>query len=154
MATDHSLETTTEGPEMGRVLVEALIENFGDLWELEKGRIFNDQVRRLYVTEALVDTGASILTLSKQKIQELGLKPVGQYSIRITGGPVMVTRYGTVKLTIQGRDCVTYVVDAHDGTPVLIGQINLEMLDFVIDMRTHKVIGNPAHGGEWMFENY
>ncbi len=33
-----------------------------------------------------------------------------------------------------------------------IGQVPLELLDFVVDMRQRKLIGNPAHGGEHMYE--
>jgi hypothetical protein len=37
---------------------------------------------------------------------------------------------------------------------VLIGQVPLELLDFVVDPRAQKLIGNPAHGGEQMLEMY
>lgn len=45
-------------------------------------------------------------------------------------------------------------MEVPDGTPALVGQIPLEYLDFVIDLRGQKLIGNPAHGGEHMFEAY
>jgi hypothetical protein len=35
---------------------------------------------------------------------------------------------------------------------VLIGQVPLELLDFVVDPRGQKLIGNPEHGGEQMIE--
>jgi hypothetical protein len=57
-----------------------------------------------------------------------------------------------VRLTIQGRECPTEVVEVPDSVPVLIGQIPLEYLDFVVDPRSRKLVGNPAHGGEHMFE--
>jgi hypothetical protein len=43
---------------MDRVLVEATFENREDLWAVEKSLISPDQVRRLTVADALVDTGA------------------------------------------------------------------------------------------------
>jgi hypothetical protein len=46
------------------------------------------------------------------------------------------------------------VLEAPASTPVLIGQISLEHLDFVIDPRSQKLIGNPAHGGEHTYEMY
>ncbi|MGA2258971.1 MAG: hypothetical protein ABSG53_30240 [Thermoguttaceae bacterium] len=33
-------------------------------------------------------------------------------------------------------------------------QIPLENLDLVVDLGARKLIGNPAHGGEHMFEMY
>jgi len=38
--------------------------------------------------------------------------------------------------------------------PVLIGQLPLEHLDFVVDLRSRSLIGNHAHGGEYMYEVY
>jgi len=34
------------------------------------------------------------------------------------------------------------------------GQVPLEVLDFVVDSRGLKLVGNPAHGGEQMTEEY
>jgi hypothetical protein len=46
------------------------------------------------------------------------------------------------------------VAEVPDNIPVLVGQIPLEHLDLVIDLRGGRLIGNPAHGGEQMFELY
>jgi predicted aspartyl protease len=140
--------------EMGRVLTEATIENLSDLFQAQQGHIPDDQVRRVVVADALVDTGATLLSLPSRLIQQLGL--TRRYTKRVTsttgGGEVDV--YGTVRLTIQGRDCPTDVMEVPDNVPVLIGQIPLEYLDFVIDPRAQKLIGNPAHGGEHVLELY
>ena len=44
------------------------------------------------------------------------------------------------------------VIEVPDEVPVLIGQLPLEHLDFVVDMRNHELIGNPDHGGEHVYE--
>ena len=41
-----------------------------------------------------------------------------------------------------------------DDCPVLIGQIPLEILDFVVDPANRRIIGNPEHGGEHIIELY
>ena len=41
-----------------------------------------------------------------------------------------------------------------DGTPVLIGQIPLEWMDYVVDLKNQKLIGNPAHGGQWVLDMF
>ena len=46
------------------------------------------------------------------------------------------------------------VMEAPDTVPVLIGQLPLEHLDFVVDLRSRTLIGNPAHGGEHIYEQY
>ena len=38
--------------------------------------------------------------------------------------------------------------------PALIGVIPLEILDFVIDPKTQRLMGNPEHGGELMYEMF
>jgi len=41
-----------------------------------------------------------------------------------------------------------------DECPVLIGQVALEMLDFVVDTTGQKLIGNPDHGAEQMIDMF
>ena len=137
---------------MGKVVVAAKIENLEDLHELEKGRLPADQVRTVEVTNALVDTGASILSIPSKLIAQLGLKPVRKRFARTASGSVEMQVYRAVKLTIQGRDCLSDVLELPDDCPVLIGQIPLEALDFVVDPVNGRLTGNPEHGGEHMVD--
>ena len=143
-----------ETKDMGRVLTEATVENLKDLWAAESGHLPNDQVRKLIITDALVDTGATLLSLPTRMIQSLGLAKA--YTKRITSsiGLAEAAVYEPVRLTIQGRTCTMDVMEVPDTVPVLIGQLPLEHLDFVIDSRNRKLIGNPAHGGEHIYELY
>lgn len=59
-----------------------------------------------------------------------------------------------MRLTVQGRDCVIEVSGLADDAPVLVGVIPLEILDFVVDPKGQKLIGNPEHGGEWMIDMF
>jgi predicted aspartyl protease len=144
------METAT----MGRVLTEATIEKFKDLHAVELGVLPPDQVRRITVRDALVDTGASIVSLPTRMIRQLGLRQQGTRRVTNSSGTCEAAYYETVRLTIQGRQCPSDVLEVPDDVPVLIGQIPLEHLDLVVDLRGGKLIGNPAHGGEHMFEMY
>ena len=62
--------------------------------------------------------------------------------------------YEPVALTVQGRDCVVEVAELPDDCPVLIGQVPLELLDFVVDPAGRRLIGNPDHGGEHMMDMF
>jgi predicted aspartyl protease len=144
-----------EAETMGRVTVEATVENLEDLWEAKKGLRPADQVRRTTVPDALVDTGATLLSLPTQLIQQLGLEAQAKKRVRSSSGGVTETdMYGALRLTIQGRTCTMDVIEVPDGIPALIGQLPLEHLDFVADLQNRKLIGNPAHGGEHMYELY
>src|SRR5437016_1842181 len=144
------METAT----MGRVLTEATIENLEDLWAAKRGLMTADQVRAINVSDALVDTGATLLSLPTRLIQQLGLTKTGSKRVVSSIGLGQSDVYDAVRLTIQGRTCTMDVMEVPDGVPVLIGQLPLEHLDLVVDLRSRQLIGNPAHGGEHMYELY
>ena len=139
---------------MGRVLVDVKLENLGELYLADRGHLGEDQVRTVFVKDALVDTGATGFSAPRSVIDELGLKPTRTRPTRTAGGPTIVQMFEAVRLTIQGRDCLVDVAEIPQDRPVLIGQIPLEQLDFVVDPFQHQLIGNPAHGGEHMLEMY
>ncbi len=139
---------------MGKVLVAAKVESLEDLFQVDRGSLSESEVRRIEVNDALVDTGATILSMPRRLIHQLGLRPVRTRQARTAAGMVTVQRYGTVRLTIQGRECPSDVSEGPDECPVLIGQIPLELLDFVVDPVGQRLIGNPAHGGEHILEMY
>lgn len=139
---------------MGKVLVPARIENVNDLYCVQRGLIAADEIRSIEVAEALVDTGATALSMPKRLIEQLGLLPLRRRRARTTAGDVEVQVYGTVRLTVQDRDCTVDVSEVAENCPVLIGQVPLELLDFVVDPVGQRLIGNPAHGGEHMIDLY
>jgi clan AA aspartic protease len=143
-----------ESQDMGRVLTEAKIENLGDLVEVSRGTRPPDQVRNIALKDALVDTGATTLALPTRLIQQLGLEKVYEKRATSSAGTHQVSVYEAVRVTIQDRFCSADVMEVPDDTPALIGQIPLEMLDLVVDLRNRRLIGNPAHGGEHVLELY
>jgi predicted aspartyl protease len=144
------METET----MGRVLTEATIENLEDLWAVKRGLLAAEQVRRITVADALVDTGATLLSLPTRLIQQLGLSRTSTKHVTSSIGVAEAGVYDAVRLTIQGRSCTMDVMEVPDTVPVLIGQLPLEHLDLVVDLRGRSLIGNPAHGGEHVYELY
>ena len=141
------METT-----MGRVLTQVTIENLGDLIEVERGSRSDDQVRRVIVDDALVDTGATTLALPTRLVHQLGLKKIYEKQARSTRGVGPVAVYQAVRLTIDGRFCTVDVMEVPDDIPALVGQIPLEMLDLVVDLQGRRLTGNPAHNGEHILE--
>ena len=108
-------------PTMGKVLVSARIENVHDLHDVTMGNRAPETVRRIDVSEALVDTGASTLALPKRLVAQLGLTPLRSRQGRTTAGSVTFQVFGTVRLTVQDRDCTCDVLEIPDDCPVLIG---------------------------------
>ena len=144
------METET----MGRVLTEATIENLQDLWDIHRGLIAPEKVRRISVSDALVDTGATMLAMPARLIQQLGLRKSYAKRSIFSAGSGQTTVYEAARLTIGDRHCTVDVMEVPDDVPVLVGQVPLEMMDYVVDPQGCRLIGNPAHGGEQMLELY
>ena len=144
------METQT----MGRVVVKARIENLGDLLLVRAGHKKPEEVRTSEVEDALVDTGAAMLSLPKSLIKKLGLQKFTSRRMRTAKGTAMTSIYDAVRLTIQGRDCTIDVSHVAEGCPVLTGQVPLELLDFVVDPKRQRLIGNPEHGGKFMLDMF
>jgi predicted aspartyl protease len=137
---------------MGKVLVAAQIENLEDLFKVKQGNLRPDQVRRVQVSDALVDTGASTLMVPRRLLTQLGLDPSHTRTARTAGGTATLQVYRAARLTVQGRDCVCDFVEIGDDLPVLVGQVPLELMDWVVDPTGQRLIGNPEHGGEQMID--
>lgn len=137
---------------MGKIVVSARIQNLSDLYAVERQALSSDDVRTIEVDDALIDTGATMLSLPKRLIEALGLKRHRERKARTPAGMAVFGIYEAVRLTVQGRDCVVEVSDIADDCPPLIGQIPLEALDFAVDPHGQRLTGNPDHYGEQMID--
>ena len=143
-----------ETAKIGKVLVAVDVENLKDLLKESDGQLTKEQVRRVRVENALIDTGATGLLMPKSLILKLGLDPFRVRNAKTAAGIVTLNVYSTVRLTIQGRECHCDVTEIADDLSVLVGQVPLELLDWVVDARGQRLVGNPAHGGEFMHEAF
>ena len=117
-----------------------------------EGVLAPEKVRQLEVADALVNTGATLLSLPKRIVERLGWCATRTRTARTAAGIVSFGIYEPVRLTVLERDCIVEVAEVPNECPVLIGQIPLEMLDFVVDTAGQKLIGNPDHFGEQMID--
>lgn len=136
---------------MGKVTVRIKLTNLKDTF-LKAAGARRGRPRTVEV-EALVDTGATRLYLKPTVIRKLGLERDTVRS-RTTNGSAIRYKYEPVQLELMGRRENFDVVEIPEDVPNLIGQVPLEVLDFVVDARGHKLIPNPAHGGEQMTEEF
>ncbi len=87
-------------------------------------------------------------------IGQLGLDKTGSKRVTSSTGGGEANLYSAVRRTFQDRSFTLDVLEVPDGVPAHIGQIPLVHLDFVVDLRNQVLIGNPAHGGEHVYELY
>ena len=115
---------------------------------LASGLLTEEELRRVEVEDARVDTGATYLAMPKYLIDRLGFRKLRTSLAKTAAGTASFGIYGPARLTVQGRDCIIEVSELADDRPVLVGVIPLELLDFVVDPKGQRLIGNPDHGGE------
>ena len=129
---------------MGQVTVSIRLSNWLDVERVALGE--RTEPPRTLTTDALVDTGAVKFYLKASLIQQLGLRRVGEVTSR-TLANLSVKRqvYSAADLEIQGRSGRFDVIEVPDALPNIIGQIPLEDLDWVVDLRKRKLIPNPEH---------
>ena len=135
---------------MGQVIVNINLINLSDLMLKRAGA--RKAAPRTVAVDALVDTGATGLYLKPSIIKKLGLQPVEKIVSRTTNGRVERNKYEEVRMELMGRRDAFQVVEIPEDVPNLIGQIPLESLDFVVDPKRQRLIGNPEHGGIQMTE--
>lgn len=136
---------------MGRVITKIKVENLGDILLAERNQQKENNIRSIE-TEALVDTGATLLCLPISKISELGLSIIGKKEAMTANGKVESNVYGGARLTIMDRSCTVDVMELPEGTPALVGYVPLEILDFKIDLQSQTLGTNPEHGGKWVMD--
>jgi len=90
--------------------------------------------------------------MPKTLIDRLGLQQYRSRPARTPTGICDFEVYGMTQLTILGRDARVEVTEIAEGNPVLIGQVPLELLDFVVNPKNQRLIGNPDHGGQQMID--
>ena len=124
------------------------LENLKDLHLAEAGVIDPENIRKLTIEDALVDTGATGLCLPKSLVEHLGLTPIRNIRVQTANGPAERIFYSEVKYTVLDRSHSIQVTDLPEDAPVLVGHMVLEALDLCVDMRK-GLIHNPANGGAW-----
>ena len=123
--------------------------NRKDMLLAEAGVILPGEIRQVTVDDAVVDTGATRLSLPKPLIEQLGLTPIGRTRARTTNGVVDRLIYSEVRFTVLERAGTLEITELLANVPVLVGHMVLEMLDLCVDIRK-GLIYNPDHDDEWI----
>ena len=128
---------------MGEIKVKIGLENFGDRFMYIENKIEEKDIRR-YETDAVVDTGAVMLILPQDVVEELGLKILRTVVVtcadeRKEERPVA----GTVTIKIGKRFMNTDCIVGPPASEALIGQVILEELDLIPDCQKQTLTPRP-----------
>jgi clan AA aspartic protease len=129
---------------MGKVMNHIKLTNATDLDMAERGLIAREQVRTETV-EALVDSGAIMLALPEDLVAKLGFPTIEMRRAKMANGAIHeVPCVGNVRFEVLGRQMTCGALVLPAGTTPLIGQLQLEELDLIIDAKNREVRVNPA----------
>ena len=128
---------------MGAIRVVVKLTNAIDEALVSRGSL---ALRHLRTVEAigLVDTGALTLVIPPDLVQQLGLRIRGQQVARYANGyeeAIGVTE--PVIIEVEGRKTTLEALVV--GDEILLGQVVLELLDFLADCKNQRLIPNPAN---------
>ena len=128
---------------MGEIKVDIALENPGDRILQQRGFQSEKQIRRVTIS-AIADTGAVMLALPVDVVQQLGLGYIGSTAVAYADGRRSeVPVAGPVEIRIGDRRMNTDCVVVPVGADPLIGQLVMEELDLVADCRAQTLMPNP-----------
>ena len=132
---------------MGQVTVRIKVENLFDRVFARRRKVNGRapaKVRSIVIPDALVDTGATDLCLSRSCIKRLGLPFRRRVRSRTATGIAHFRLYAGALLTVQGREQECNVLELPGKAPALVGVIPLEGLDLTVDPVARRLVGK--HG--------
>ena len=106
--------------------------------------IGNPQGENWIELNALVDTGASIVSVPASVLIDLGVKPATQHSFRFAQGSVRSMDIGEARIRIDGLETGTLVAFNDEGTMPLLGALALEALFLGVDPVEQRLV--PVDG--------
>lgn len=128
---------------MGEIVVDVELENVVDRESVKTGDLEESDVRRATV-KAIADTGAMMLTLPKDVVEQLGIEVVRRAWFALASGArIEMPIAGPLSVRIGNRWMYTSCVVAPAGADALIGQIVMEELDLIPDPARQTIRPRP-----------
>ena len=119
------------------------LANSHDEEMVRRGLARPEDVRAVEIA-ALVDTGATMLMLPAEVVALLGLPEMGRREVVHANGQCGELPWvGGIRITILGRDAIASALVGPAGTTALIGQLQLEELDLIVDPKSRELRVNP-----------
>jgi predicted aspartyl protease len=98
-----------------------------------------DRSRSVKVESALVDTGATRTTISRDLARQLDLEIRGAQQVRTAAGATTIDR-SFAMILLEGRESIADIWVSDDYPGVLIGVITLEAMGLGVDPKNQRLI--------------
>lgn len=135
---NHSTRRRYGSPDnMGEIRVRIYLQNTVDLIQAREKK---DQRIRSHEMEAVVDTGAVLLFLPQDVVEQLGLPTVRRATVTYADERKDVRDMaGPVTIEILGRGMEANCIVGPPGSEAHVGQIQLEQMDLIADSLNRSV---------------
>ena len=100
--------------------------------------------RRFVAADALVDTGATFLSMPRGTLSSLGIPPVERASFMLASGESVEYDIGLVSLRLAGRTLPVFCVLGDEGSEPLLGAIPLESFRLSVDPVSRQLVSVPG----------
>lgn len=128
---------------MGVFTAETELTNEGDVILDRAGHGRAGGVRRRAV-DALVDTGATVLVIPQALRDALGLDTLSRREVQIADGSVVECDVvGPILVRFGDRSMIGSAVAMPGDVQVLLGAVQMEEMDLVVDPLARRLIPNP-----------
>ena len=93
---------------------------------------------------ALVDTGATFMTMPHDLLERLGVEPFQSVTLRLANGEVERRRIGEVRVELDGQERTAVCVFGEQSAPPIIGAVTLQSFPTVVDPVEHRLVAVEA----------
>ena len=126
---------------MSTVKTKITIKNAGDVMDVKRGYITEEQVRTLTV-DALADTGAWTLVIDEGTCQKLGLELRGpEPGVLADGSSVVCQITDGVEVHWKDRQTVCPALVVPGADEILFGALPMEGMDLIVHLWKEEVVG-------------
>lgn len=130
---------------MGLVYAEIDLLNGGDVYLQRKKLIDEKEVKRVTIN-ALVDSGAYMLTINENVRAQLDLPFIEKQFGRLADETLLkLDVVGPVEVRFENRRTTVDAIVMPGNAEALLGSIPIEDMDVLIDPKQQKLVVNPAH---------
>jgi clan AA aspartic protease len=128
---------------MGLTYADIELISGDDLALVRRGLMPEDQVRKIKVS-ALVDSGATLMSIPPSVQAHLGLSVLGEGDAELADGRIVsFDLAGPIEVRFANRRAVVEALVSPQETEVLLGVIPLEAMDLLLDPKQQQLIVNP-----------
>ena len=89
--------------------------------------------------DALVDTGATFLTMPADMLDRLGVEPFQSVTLCLANGEVEQRHIGEVRVQLDGQERTAVCVFGESSAPPIIGAVTLQSFPLIVDAVEHRL---------------